>query len=73
MRQHAFGVGVGGDDEVVQLPCGFVWGVGFEVVVQGFLGGFVELFGVEGFMRGSWIGLRGGLGVGLIIGELPFK
>ena len=57
MGEHAFGVGVGGDDEVVRLFVWFFIGlavVGLEVVVEGSLGGFVELFGVEGFVGWIW-------------------
>ncbi|MNG19342.1 hypothetical protein D3C84_1034920 [compost metagenome] len=49
MREHAFGVGVGGDDEVVRLFVRLFVGlavVGLEVVVEGSLSGFVELFRV---------------------------
>ncbi|MGK3119056.1 hypothetical protein [Pseudomonas corrugata] len=62
MREHAFGIGVGGDDEVIQVLGGFRVGlavVGLEVVVEGSLGGLVELGGVEGFVGGQWVGVRG--------------
>jgi hypothetical protein len=30
----------------------------FEVVIEGAVGGFVEFFGIEGFVGGCWIGFR---------------
>ena len=29
-----------------------------EVVIEGAVGGFVEFFGIEGFVGGCWIGFR---------------
>lgn len=67
---EGFGVGAGGEAKKAGFAFGLGFGARFEVVVKGAFGGFVEFLGFQRFV-GRYVWGFGGLGVGLIMVQLP--